>query len=125
MNTANITFEPEDALMLLGSLINEHRAALKRSVSIGFAVRDWGTWVLDSKSADVVSPGWREGLDVQILCNREALSDFALGRLDLERPGGDHIFILSGDRGALGALRDAFSGSKSWLDLRASQSRND
>jgi hypothetical protein len=119
MSAKSTVLEPADSLQLLGALINDHRAALKRPVSIGFAVEGFGTWVLDTRSNDIVSPGWREGLDVQILCNREALSAFVLGRLDLEKPPRGHNFMCGGDLGVFGALRDAFSGAKSWLAVRA------
>ena len=65
-----------------------------------FSVYGWGLWVLDSKADQIVASGWRQDLDMEVICGPAALSDFVVGRLDNS----------GGDRDIFAVIREAFSG---------------
>jgi hypothetical protein len=113
----------DEFFLAFAALLSSRRAALKKQVSIGFAVIDAGSYVVDTRSQQIVTEGWRDDVDASIVCNERTLSDMLVGRFDPTNPGEDHLFVWSGDDAVWETLESALSGAQSMLALRAGQSK--
>jgi hypothetical protein len=108
----------EECFLLLGALLESRRAAFKTPVRIAFMVVDAGPYVVDTTARQIVEPGWRNDLELSILCNQRTLVDLLAGNFDLSRPGPEHLFVWGGDRAVWSSLARAFQGATSTVGAR-------
>ncbi|MFC1612090.1 hypothetical protein ACFL6C_14095 [Myxococcota bacterium] len=113
----------DEFFQFLTAMVLERRAALAKHITVAFAVKGIGYYLIDTGAKGVLSLEWRDDADVGIVCNEKTLSDMLLGRFDYEHPEPGHLFLWGGDAEALRSMGALLKGGQSAVATRLQQTR--
>lgn len=93
----------------LAEALKERLDMFDRRITVSFAVKNEGYYLLDTHNPQLISRRWDDESDVGIICNQKTLSDIWQGCFDYNNPQPEHLFFWSGDADVLKILSNVLS----------------